>query len=377
MRVLFWTEGFWPQIGGLEVLSARLLQGLQARGHEFVVVTASVTATADAGDAPYLGIPVHRYPFHRALQDRDLPRIAAIRRQIERLKREFRPDLVHLNVAGPGIFFHLRTMGDVPTLAAVHSLLPALPGDRGLQDQVLRSASWVVGVSASILAEVRALSPDLDARCSVVHNGLPMPTLPSAPLRFEPPRLLCLGRLAPEKGFDVALEAFAGLVGRFPGLELMVAGDGPCRAALERQAIGLGIAGAVRFTGWVAPDRTPELLNGATLVVMPSRWQEPFGLVALEAAQMGRPIVATRVGALPEIVVEGETGLLVDNENSGALAAAIASLLERPEHAVRMGEAARRGAHDHFSFERCVAAYDDLYHHLAAGSRMESDRPGE
>jgi glycogen synthase len=375
MRVLFWTEGFWPQIGGLEVLCARLLQGLRARGHEFLVVTASVTA--DAPDAWYLGIPVHRFPFHRALQDRDLPRIVAIRRRIESLKLEFKPDLVHLNVAGPGIFFHLRTMGDVPTLAVVHSLLPALPGDRGLQDQALRSASWVVGVSASILAEVRALSPDLGARCSVVHNGLPMPALPPTPLPFEPPRLLCLGRLAPEKGFDVALAAFAALVGRFPGLELTIAGDGPCRAALERQAAALGVSHAVRFAGWVAPERTPELLNAATLVVMPSRWQEPFGLVALEAAQQGRPIVATRVGALPEIVVQGETGLLVDNEDSVALAGAIASLLERPDRATRMGEAARRRAQDQFSFERCVAAYDDLYYRTIASARRERGRAGE
>ena len=193
-----------------------------------------------------------------------------------------------------GLFFYLRTVGQKqtvsqgspPTLVAVHTLYPSAAGAGGLHEQALGTASWAVGVSRSILAEAHALRPEIAPRSSLVHNALPMPAVAPLPLPAAPPRIVCVGRMVPEKGFDVALAAFASVVGRVPGAELVIAGDGYCREGLERQAAALGLGESVRFIGWVPPDRTPELLNQATLVVMPSRWQEPFGLVALEAAQM-------------------------------------------------------------------------------------------
>lgn len=91
-------------------------------------------------------------------------------------------------------------------------------------------------------------------------------------------------------------------------------------------------------------------MNETTVVVMPSRWEEAFGLVAVEAALMERPVVATRVGGLPEVVVDGETGILVEKENSAGLASAIACLLEQPETVVKMGKAGRQRAEALFGF---------------------------
>ena len=176
---------------------------------------------------------------------------------------------------------------------------------------------------------------------------------------------MCLGRVVRDKGFDLALAAFAELAPRFPKARLVVAGDGPARPELEAQAQALGVADAVEFPGWVAPERVSELMNSATLVVMPSRWDEPFGLVAVEAALMARPVVASRVGGLAEAVADGETGLLVDKEDPAALARAVAHLLEDPGKAERMGQAARRRARELFGFERQVDAYDGLYQRLA------------
>jgi glycogen(starch) synthase len=98
---------------------------------------------------------------------------------------------------------------------------------------------------------------------------------------------------------------------------------------------------------------------------MPSRWEEPFGLVAVEAALMARPVVASRVGGLAEVVADGETGLLVDKEDPAALARAVTHLLKNPATAERMGQAARRRARELFGFERQVDAYDGLYQRLA------------
>jgi glycogen(starch) synthase len=126
----------------------------------------------------------------------------------------------------------------------------------------------------------------------------------------------------------------------------------------------MGLTRAVDFVGWVAPAQVPTLLNSATAVVISSR-QEALPLVALEAALMARPVVATRVGGLPEVVVHQKTGLLVEKDSREGLAAAISFLLDHPAVAAQMGQAARSRAREVFSLERCVAAYDALYRTLA------------
>jgi glycogen(starch) synthase len=189
------------------------------------------------------------------------------------------------------------------------------------------------------------------------------PALSPDPVPSDPPRLLCLGRLSPEKGFDLALKAFALLVDRFPRARLVIAGDGQARAELEHQAAGLGLDRVVEFIGWVAPDKVPALMNASTIVVMPSR-REGLPSVALEAALMARPVVATRVGGLPEIVLHEKTGLLVDEGNHSALAEAILLLLNNPRTAAEFGNAARRRVQEVFNLERYVDAYDELYRKL-------------
>jgi glycogen(starch) synthase len=198
-----------------------------------------------------------------------------------------------------------------------------------------------------------------------------MPGLLPAPLPFAAPRLLCLGRVVVQKGFDVALRAFAQLAGRYPQARLVVAGDGEALSALVQLAGALGIAGAVEFPGWAAPGDVPALINCCTMVLMPSRY-EPFGLVALQAGQMARPVVASRVDGLPEVVVDGETGLLVEPENPEALARAIVCLLEDPALAARMGQAGRRRAEEAFSWEHHLEAYEALFQHLARNAKRDA-----
>lgn len=183
--------------------------------------------------------------------------------------------------------------------------------------------------------------------------------------------MLCLGRMSQEKGFDLALAAFAPLVKRFPHARLVFAGDGPTRHKLEQQAAALGVAQFVEFLGWVSPDRIPALFNTCTAVVMPSR-HEAIPLVALEAALMARPVVGARVGGLPEIVLHQQSGLLVDKEDSTALAQAIAYLFEHPERAAQMGQAARDRVQRDFNWEQHVDSYDRLYRKLAVNRHRSS-----
>ena len=139
------------------------------------------------------------------------------------------------------------------------------------------------------------------------------------------------------------------------------------RPILQEQVSKLGLGAFVEFTGWVAPDKVPELINRATIVLMPSRL-EGLPLVGIEAALLARPIVATRVGGLPEIVLHQKTGLLVERDDISSLTRAIALLLSNPDRARQMGETARGRAQEMFSLERCINSYDALYRSVAEGS---------
>ena len=205
--------------------------------------------------------------------------------------------------------------------------------------------------------------PEIAPRSSVIHNLLELPAEAPQPLPTVAPRLLCLGRLVPQKGFDLALTALASLRHRYPNLQLIFAGDGASRPDLEQQAADLDLLPMVEFMGWIEPDRVPALLNSVTMVLMPSR-REGMPLVAIQAAMMGRPIVACRVAGLDEVVVHGETGLLIDREDSDGLTEAIAFLLEHPQVAQKMGQSARRFAKGIFDWQRVIAAYDELYRKL-------------
>ena len=371
MRVIFTSEFFWPNIGGAEVFASKLLVALRERGHEIIVVTRQDSADLPS-EAHYQGIPVYRFPFWTGFNSRSVDQLFVARQGLAKLKRAFAPDLVHIQGFGPSIVFHLDTTHAHPAPLLV-TLIEERPEQEGRQllNQLLRSADWVTGKSSAVLAQARRLAPEIMTRSSLIYNGLEVPPLLPKPLPIDAPRLLCLGRLAIQKGFDLAITALASITERFPNARMTVAGDGPKRASLERQVAELGLAGAVDFIGWVSPHKVFALINTSTMVIMPSRW-EGLPSVVLQAAMMARPVVATRVSGLSEVVVHKQTGLLVEPEDSNALAEAMALLLERPETAIRMGQAARHRVQEVFSWEECVSAYDALWQRLVLDWRRRS-----
>jgi glycogen(starch) synthase len=369
VRVLFWSGTFWPNIGGVEVLAARLLPALQSRGHQFAVIAPA--SRAEAGHRPpFRDIVVHRFAFFDGSMSRNIDAIAATRQEVCRIKRDFRPDLIHVNAIDAGVFFHLVTwhVSPAPMLVTLHGRWNNLTASQNsLISSTLRKAHWISGCSQDILDYGLKFAPEAAGRCSVIYNGISPSAEAPSPLEFDPPTVLCLGRLAREKGFDLVLQAVALICSRFPRLRVVIAGHGEQRATLERLAEMSGLARNVTFIGWVRPDNVPALINSATVVVMPSR-QESFPLVALEAGMMARPVIAARVGGVPELVQDDETGLLVESENSAALAEAIASLLEDPAKARRLGWAARQRVQEKFSWQAHVDAYDCLYRWITANT---------
>jgi glycosyltransferase involved in cell wall biosynthesis len=189
----------------------------------------------------------------------------------------------------------------------------------------------------------RAPSPDLRER-----------------LGFGPsdPVLMVIGRLEPQKGHRVLLEAMTAVLGRFPQARLVCVGDGALREALEHHARELGLTHTVRFVGRQSNMR--DWLALAELTVLPS-FYEGLPLVAIESLAAGRPVVATEVDGTPEVVVDGRTGLLVPPNDSGRLAEAICHLLGHEELRHRLGRAGRDWVRERFTHERQVRETQNLY----------------
>jgi glycogen(starch) synthase len=367
MRVLHWCDSFLPAIGGVETLGGHLAAEQRRRGHDVTVVVLRWDAEAPAHE-DLGGVAVYRQPFANALLKNDL---GAMRRQADwlaRLLAERRPEVIHLHHFGYTLLLYLlaRPARRIPCLFTLHTPIAEDVLPRAMLVRALGSCDRIAAVSHALLEELRAFDPGAASRASVVWNGLREPSGRPRPLCLAPEVLLCLGRLGREKGFDVALRAFAQVARNRPAARLVIAGQGAERPALERLAGSLGLAENVDFAGAVDRSLVPALMNGAGVVLVPSRWQEPFGLVALEAAQMGRPVVASRVGGLAEVVEDGRTGLLVAPEDPVALAAAVERLLDRPGFARELGLRARERALREFSMERCADRYEEAYRRIAS-----------
>jgi len=375
MRILYWTGLFPPYIGGVEVLSSQLLPALLRQGHDFRVVTSHGGLDLPDVDA-FQNIQVHRFHFHRALAKGDLVGMADIRRRLLQVKREFRPDVVHINVTEPSFVFHLQTDHNpsVPLVLSFHASLPRTTLQSGtLIETGLRRAAWVTACSNVGLHVLQTAFPWLRKKSSVLFSTVQMPSgSPVAPPEGEA-LILCVGRLVPEKGFDAALEAFARIRVKHPAARLVIAGDGPERRSLEAQASRHGIADRVTFLGWVNPDGVLPLMRASRVVLLPSRERyEALPLVAVQAAAAARPLIASRVGALEDAVIDLETGYLVPESTPSEIARCLEVLLQDPARAGAMGAAAHRLAHSRFNFDRHVEALKEIYRGAATGPTSPS-----
>jgi len=366
MKILYWTPQFWPEIGGIQTIAMQTLLALTERGYDFLIVT-SLGRTEQRELGEYHGLPIRRFPFWNALAKNDVGLIQNTIKQIVDLKRSFAPDLIHINFSGYTAFFQQMTARyqPAPTLISLHGDLSGLENNPAtVLVRLFQNADWVTAVSETVLAKARRLLPGIVQRSSVVYGTTAIPAVEPLPLPVEKPCLVAIGRLVHEKGFDLLLEAVPSILARFPNLSVKLIGDGPERLALEQQAVNLGLQECVEFTGSVPHEDIPTQINTASLVIIPSRYLEAFGLVALEAAWMARPVVATNIGGLAEVVVDGETGRLVTMEAPATLAQAVIDLLTNPATAIQMGRAARARVQEKFSFENHVQAYDGLYRSL-------------
>jgi glycosyltransferase involved in cell wall biosynthesis len=310
--------------------------------------------------------------------DGSLPvKLLAAARGLGRLARALvtaPPELVYLHMASYGSFWRKAIAAAMTRLArrpyVVHlhggAFTSFYSGSRrpvrALIRAVLRGAAAVIVLSPAWAVDIEAIA---GRATDIIPNPVRLPARPADP-RADPPVVVTLGRLGPDKGSYVLLDAFAAIAGRHPGATLVMAGDGETEGA-RAAARAAGLADRVGVPGWVGREEVARLLRGATVFALPSRI-EGLPMSMLEAMAHALPVVVTPVGGIPDVVRDGVDGVLVRPDDREGLAAALDALLSDREGAARMGAAARRRMADEFELrvvaervaevvERCIARH--------------------
>jgi glycogen(starch) synthase len=332
MRILFSSPAFAPGIGGLETVVAILAEQLTRLGQEVVVVTETSGAPGVPDRAPYRIV--------RRPGPRELLRLA-----------RWCEVFLQANVSLRGLWPLLLVRR--PWAVSHHSWYCRTDGRVAWQDRLKRSLLRFAAVSISVS---RAMAADLGTPSLVIANPYRDELFRTRP---EVPRtrdLVFVGRLVSDKGADLLLEALARLAGRGLRPCLTIVGDGPERPALTEQARRLGIADRVELAGIKTDGELVDLLNRHRILVAPSRYHEPFGVVALEAIACGCVVAGSSGGGLPEAM--GPCGRTFRNGDAGELAELLAGMLSAPESL----DALRRHAAEHLAShtgERVAKRYLD------------------
>lgn len=174
----------------------------------------------------------------------------------------------------------------------------------------------------------------------------------------DAPLIGCVGRLISQKGHKYIIEAARKVIENFPKVRFLIVGKGPLEKMLKRMSRDLKISSSIIFTGF--REDVYSIIDKLDLLILPSLW-EGFGLVLLEAMALGKPIVATNVGGIPEVVKDGEAGILIPPKDSDALANAIIKLLKDKQLAKRMGEAGRKRVEEYFQANRMAEEIKEIY----------------
>jgi len=256
--------------------------------------------------------------------------------------------------------------------------------DRKMIENRLKEVDLIIGCSEYITEKIRLIFPQFSERCQTIYNGVDVNYFVSRNRyvlanKNSVKRLLFVGRVSPEKGLHVLLEAFQEVVKRYPQVQLEIVGsksippiefivalsDDPKVSDLAsfysgnyishlQDKLSSGVASHVSFTGFVSRRQLINCYQHADVFVFPSVWNEPFGMPLIEAMATEVPVVATRSGGIPEIVEDGKTGILVEPGDASALAEAILYLFSDEDLRKSMGEAARLRVVELFSWKKIV-----------------------
>lgn len=388
--------------GGAERSVKLIAEGMRDRGHEVLVVATDVRLREDDIAESDLFADVLIPAVGRSLSQRLTGYFWNRRayREIRSVLDTFKPDLVH---------FH--TIGEFsPSVLAASSRVPRVMTVHGPEDWTLRLLKWHLLSSANpnlsrflrlrdwaqlyyfrliqrpaYLPWIRRLDLILTPSAFMAESIRPdigrvqIQVLPHGTVLMKPSpirgagNLLFVGRLEPVKGANVLIRAFDIAASNQPDAHLVIVGEGSQRKELEDLAHALGRADRITFTGWLSSDQLRSRYDECAVVAIPSIWPENFPMVALEALAVGRPILATRVGGMAELVSDQENGLLVEPNDVAALADAIGTMLADRGLMQRMALRSA-GRADQYDPDHFLNQLEGIYESLVCADETRSSR---
>jgi len=370
MHIILLNSEYPPVGGGAGNASANLARKIVQFGHEVTVLTSRFGSLQN--EEVNEGVRIVRIPALRRKPDRS----GALEQTVfmlvafiwsVRLLRKINPDVIlaFFGIPSGVVSLGLKTIFGIPYLVSLRG--GDVPGFRPydfalyhrlagpLLHVVWRKAAAVIANSDGLRGLAQAF--DKKVPIQVIPNGVSTARYATKGRPWEPAQLLIVGRVVYQKGIDLLLEALAGI----DQLEwdLSIAGDGPLREALEEKARSLGIANRIKFLGWQTKTALVECYRKANLFVYPSR-HEGMPNVVLEAMASGLPVIASEIAGNEELVLPGETGLLVPVENIEKLRAAIRELVLDPQRREIMGAAAQKRVEEQYTWASTAQQYLEL-----------------
>jgi D-inositol-3-phosphate glycosyltransferase len=352
MRICIYTNTALPKLGGQEIVVDALARQFLDLGHEPVVLAPWRRSQGrfDPASVPY---PVVWHPRYVSTQRF----VAWYAHWIAKAHHARRFDIVHAHGIYPAgyVATSCQPIAELPLVITSHvdelvqgGLYDRKPGLRARYREALQRSDAVVAISGHTAQRYRQTFADV-RQIVPIPNGVNVAELAAVASRPDdlPPTVragnyfLFLGRLDRGKGIDLLLEAMA-IVGPKCRLDLVVAGGGPEAVALKSQTARLGLADRVHFVGQVTGMKKTWLLQNGLVTIVPSRTAEVFGIVAIESFAAGRPVIASQLPGLADLVHANRTGLLAPPESPQALAEAMLQIAQDPSRADQMGSAARQ-----------------------------------
>jgi L-malate glycosyltransferase len=390
MNILLVTPYFPPQTGGVATFVDSLQRFLRQREHQVHVLVPGTShvithyeATTDTlAHSFYMRLPWVREAPVKGFFAFLLYCVPTLL-QLSRFIRENAIDLISLEYPLPYMyyFYLLKWLHGFKLIVGIHgddilSLHMTPKYEQWLVKQLIRRADWLLAHSASLSSQAESLVGHRNGQGSYIPYGIDadqLRTMADDTTQdlgwLAHPYILTVAKLYERKGLDVLLHAIRKLGPIMNGYRLVIVGDGPEEHNLQQLAVRLGIQEAVVFTGEIQLRDVPKLYQHCEFFVLPSR-SEPFGIVLLEAMAFGKAIVATKVGGIPEFVIDGHNGILIPPNDSDALAKEIMRMISDQEHRSELGKNGFALVEEMYNYRVILAHYTNLFQRvLGKGSQ--------
>lgn len=388
MKIAIITDGYWPdQGGGAYVYTRDLVDGLSCRHDVFVVTRRGLSVKR----GKFIKIEVGE----KLSCDADNPLLYNFEKQevykeAEKALTKIKPDILHFQHFYRYFLPTIALSSKYPTVVTLHDYTlkllsfilnkPTLGYFLFHPWRIFKTGFLLKKFLPSVqnfhfMKDVKVLIADsrhieksyteacLSNRIVQMYYGIDLSKF-KASHKFDKNKILFAGRLVEEKGVEIAIRAIEEIRKRNPSIVLEIAGDGPEKEKLQSLAKKLGLGENVLFLGWLKQEELNKRRSKVNFELIPSLWEEPFGLTGIEAMATGKPVIGSRVGGIPEWLTDGKTGFLVKPGDEEELSERILYLLSQPNLIKQMGKKARIEAEKKFDIKNHVLKMEKIYQEI-------------